>query len=310
METRPAGEVEVRETEDGPHLYGSMIWEGRPARRRREIFAPGSVGWPAQGVGIVTEHWSTSPEVRALPERQSDGRITIRAPANDEIQAAVAAGKKFMSVEFFPIRERRTAGGIREITKAFVDMAALVPSAEYPDTGVEVRQTGGYRTRLKTRRPMDCKCAGQGAGAGVDTIQFDAGAFDRVLRDVAAGNRNVSAIGRGAGDVVADTNTGSLTLRTAAGGVLVIDIAALDTEAGRAFEELATAGVEVFARPIIDFDESTFDVDGNVATVSAATFSYILTKPTERTGGQDPLVPRREGRAAAVIPWDRRRWLL
>ena len=301
MEIRPAGEVEVRETEDGPHLYGSLIQEGRAARRRRELFAPGSVGWPAQGVGIVTEHWSTSPEVRAMPERQPDGRITIRAPANDAIRAAVAAGKSNLSVEFFPIRERRTAGGIREITKCFVDMAALVPSAEYPDTGVEVRQTGGYRTGLKTRRPMDCKCAGGKASA----VEFTADAFAGVE------GLDVTAISRGAESVIASTATDSLALRRTAGGGLGISLSTLDTEAGRRTRELLDAGQPVYARPVWTTDQSEFEVVNGVAVVSRAWFAYLLVRPVPKADakGLDPLVPG-GGARAAVIPWERRRLLL
>ena len=144
METRPGSAVEVRETEDGPHLYGTLIQEGRAARRRREVFAPGSVEWPAEGVGILTRHHG-APEVRAVPTREPDGRITLRARATDAIREAVAAGRRYMSVEFHALRERRTEGGIREVLRALVPDVVLVPDPEYAQTGVEVRQAEGDR---------------------------------------------------------------------------------------------------------------------------------------------------------------------
>lgn len=300
---RRASPVEIRETEDGPHLYGVLIQEGRAARRRREVFAPGAVEWPSDGVGILTRHHGT-PEVRAIPERQSDGRITLKARVTDAIREAVNAGRRFMSVEFHSLREGRTEGGIREILRALVPDVALVQSPEYAQTAAEVRAGGRWGGYVPIASRMDCSCAGQGAGAGVIEIEFNADAFARVLREVDAGQRNVSAIARGADAVVADTNTGSLTLRRAAGGALGIEVAALETAAGRQVGELVDAGVEVFARPIIDFEASEFEAEGTVAKVSEAVFSYILVKPTDRTEGLVPLTPGRrrepEDRAALI----------
>ena len=140
-------------------------------------------------------------------------------------------------------------------------------------------------------------------------IEFDVGAWDDVIREVKAG-RNVSAIGRGAGDVIADTATGSLGLAVA-GGALALSLWPLDTEAGRRLRELVGAGVGVYARPMIDFEESDYELEegrasgaGTVARIRRASFSFVLVKPTDRTEGLDPLKPRPEGR-------DRRRriWL-
>ena len=190
---------------------------------------------------------------------------------------------------------------------------SVVDLPAYPASGLEARaevrqRGGGFRTEIKPRRTMDCKCAGQGAGKGVRRIRFDDGAFDGVLEDVADGSRNVSGISRGAGDVVGDTATGSLRLRRPTGGGLAITIAPLDTEAGRRTAELVEAGVGVHARPVIDFDASTYTVDGDTATVSVAAFDFVLIKPTPNARGLDALVParRREGRGLSM----RRRLLL
>ena len=131
---------EIRE--DGRELRGVILQEGRAASGgRAEVFAPGSVTWPTEGVGILTDHL-TEPEIRAFPHRDSMGRINVRARATDAIREAVAAGKRFMSVEFRAIDERRTKSGIREILRAYVDVAALVSNPEFDTTAAEVRSKG------------------------------------------------------------------------------------------------------------------------------------------------------------------------
>lgn len=303
------GAIELRDS--GRTLFGVMLTEGRAASGgRREVFVPGSVEWPSSGVGILTAH-RQAPVVRAMPKREDNGRITIAAPAPLEIREAVADGRRFMSVEFHALQERTTKGGVREILRALVPDVALVPDPEYDTTSAEVRRafTGGLRTYIPIGARMDCRCAGQGAGPDVIEIEFDAGAWDRVLQEVAAGDRKLSAISRGAGDVVGDVATGSLTVEVARNGSLAIGLDPLDTPAGRDVRELVGAGVEVHARPVIQFPESTFEVDGNRAIVTEAAFSYILTKPTDRAQGvpalgrvNEPESRRGKGRIERLRP--------
>ena len=137
---------EIRE--DGEHLHGVMLTEGRAASGgRRELFAPGSVQWPSTGVSVLLEHLG-SPETVAHPIREADGRISLRARATDAIRRAVAAGKRHMSVEFRAVEERTTAGGVREILRAFVPAVALVSNPEYDTTAAEVRERGRPRIWL------------------------------------------------------------------------------------------------------------------------------------------------------------------
>lgn len=132
------GKLEVRETEGVPRLHGVVIREGRAASTRSEIFAPGSVLWDDKGIGIRTEHGGDV-QVRAMPERQPNGDITVTAQATPAIIAAVKSGKRAMSVEFTAMRENRTASGIREVTRAYVDGCALTNDPEYVQTSAEVR---------------------------------------------------------------------------------------------------------------------------------------------------------------------------
>ena len=132
--------VEVREAEDGPRLHGTIIAEGRAASGgRRELFAPGAVTWPEPGIAIRLAHHGRA-EVHARPVRQPNGEIRIAVKATPAIAAAVASGKDAMSVEFFALREHRTAGGGREILRALVDGAALTDDPEYHQTRAEVRR--------------------------------------------------------------------------------------------------------------------------------------------------------------------------
>lgn len=136
---RHSFKVELRAADAGEQLHGVMVTEGRAASGgRREVFAPGSVMWPSAGVAILTEHRG-DPEVYAHPVRGSDGRISLRARATEAIRKAVAAGKRFMSVEFLAVEERTTKGGVREILRAFVPAVALVAEPEYDTTAAEVR---------------------------------------------------------------------------------------------------------------------------------------------------------------------------
>ena len=142
-------EVEVREARPGrePTLRGVMLQEGRVASERREVFAPYAVAWPSTGVAILTEHRGAV-ETRAQVVRGRDGRLSVIGRATEAIQEAIEAGRRFLSVEFRAIDEHTTAGGVREIRRAFVDAAALVDRPEYTQTSAEVRSNRRRRLWL------------------------------------------------------------------------------------------------------------------------------------------------------------------
>ena len=132
--------VEVRESETGPLLRGTVLQEGRAAQGgRAESFAPLSVVWPSDGLKILSEHRG-SELARAVPTRDADGSLRIETPATPAILEAYAT-RKYFSVEFHAISEVRTAGGVREITRALVDAAAMVASPEYKQASAEIRST-------------------------------------------------------------------------------------------------------------------------------------------------------------------------
>lgn len=132
--------IELREQEGRqPMLDGVMIQEGRAATGgRREVFAPGSIEWPGQGVGIATEHRGEI-ATRGHVVRERDGKLRVTALATEPILAAYRKGKQFLSVEVAIVSERLTQGGVREILRAVVPSAALVSNPEYDTATVAIR---------------------------------------------------------------------------------------------------------------------------------------------------------------------------
>ena len=130
--------AELREATEGPMLRGTVLQEGRAsAGGRAEVFAPLSVLWPSDGIALLSEHRG-SELARAVPVRDADGSLRIETRATPAILEAYAT-RKYFSVEFHAISEVRTKGGIREITRALVDAAALVASPEYSQASAEIR---------------------------------------------------------------------------------------------------------------------------------------------------------------------------
>ena len=129
--------LEIRESDEGVHLTGTILQEGRAGTARKELFTPQSLTWPAEGIPVRAEHLKG--EVgRAVPTRHSDGSVRIKVRATPEIRTAYQGGKKFLSAEFFALRESRSAG-IREIESALLAGVALVSSPEYKQATAEIR---------------------------------------------------------------------------------------------------------------------------------------------------------------------------
>ena len=137
-ETLILNNVEIREGET-PRLRGVAVQEGRAAMGgRSELFAPGSVTWPSEGMGLRIGHGG--PRVRRfMPVRSPAGEIRFSTPVSPEIREAVDRGQTGLSVEFVSVRERTTPGGVREIQAAYVPDVALVMAPEYEQGQAEIR---------------------------------------------------------------------------------------------------------------------------------------------------------------------------
>ena len=139
--------VEVRESETGPMIYGTLIQEGRAASVRAEVFAPLSLVWASDGIALRSKHLGTE-DSRAIPTREANGEIRIAAPASAAIVAAFNEGRRFLSIEFHALQESKSASGVREIQHAFLPGAALVSEPEYTQATAEVRAQSRRRVWL------------------------------------------------------------------------------------------------------------------------------------------------------------------
>ena len=106
---------------------------GRKCSRRSPLCGrlTGSPYWASIGAEVEL--------ARAVPTRDADGSLRIETRATPAILAAYKT-RRYFSVEFHALSEVRTAGGVREIQRAFIEAAALVPNPEYPGVRAEVRE--------------------------------------------------------------------------------------------------------------------------------------------------------------------------
>ena len=142
---------EIRQAEDPTRespgrLSGTLLVYEERARDRREVFARGALTWPKDGILINEMHNRQAPIVRAIPYLDGDAvKIDTPVPnttrgrdAVTNIRAGVWTG---LSVEFHSRSEGRR-GGLREIRSAYLGAAALVDTAAYGGSKVEVRARG------------------------------------------------------------------------------------------------------------------------------------------------------------------------
>ena len=270
------------------------------------MFAPGSVQWAVDGIDLLPKHLAAV-EVKAIPKRQADGRISIRAAATDALKKAYAEGRRYLSVEFHSLREVRTRGGIREIQKAMVIAAAMVNKPEYNMARAEIRQGGfSLRAAIPTFLDLSCSCS----GFECDFAFFDDDSMDAMYESIdnANVNRPIVAAFRDFGSVLGSAAKGSVRAeRTQQGMNVEIDVPV--SQAGEAVEE-AIDSSGVITRPYIDSRASEYTKDGRVARYGSQTVlrGMIVSSPPERTGWAESEIV--EGRAALVIPSRRRRlWL-
>ena len=159
-------DVELRDGgEDSPgRLVGTIMRYGAAGVRGREVFAPGALRWPDNGVRIDLDHASSPargsvqpPILRAVPTVSADGaEVRIDAPLPDTTAARDLATLMRadppvytgLSVEFHALREHN-AGGQRVVDDARLDGAALTDAPAYPNTSVEVRTDEAGRAPLR-----------------------------------------------------------------------------------------------------------------------------------------------------------------
>ena len=149
-EIRAALELRASETSPG-RIVGTLIETGRVAGDRREVFTPGSVRWPSNGLRLLAEHRGR--QIMRFEPKVAGSEIRIDAPLPDtalgrEVAAEIRAGRKRgLSVEFFATDEAQVSG-VREVRSALVDAVAVIESPAYDQARVEVRSRRGRRVWL------------------------------------------------------------------------------------------------------------------------------------------------------------------
>ena len=144
--------VEVEDRGDGPgRIRGVILPLGRVAGDRREVFTPGSVSWPSNGVRLLAEHRGRQ-VMRFTPiERRGNLEIDERLPDTDvgrEVAADIRSGRRAgLSVEFRALSDA-VVQGVREIRAALVDGAAVVKAGAYDQALAEVRARRRHRKVL------------------------------------------------------------------------------------------------------------------------------------------------------------------
>ena len=176
-----------------------------------------------------------------------------RIPAADLALAAVKRGElRGFSIEFFPEAERRE-DGIRVIEKAHLQGLGLVADPSYTESLAEIRRRGGggggggkrswqARGKLPTKRRLRCECKNR--AEGVDHVEFDKRAFDKMLKD-----QNITVVIGDYKQTVASQAKGSVSFAKSDTGLKFTIKDLPDTDAVADLIETAKVA-PVIARPV------------------------------------------------------------
>ena len=146
--------VELRNdaSRQGPgRLVGRILRYNTRATDRPEVFEPGALTWPADGVVLNRQHERGAPIMRVIPALVGDElRIDQALPdttagrdAATEIRSGLLRG---LSVSFQAGRQSFT-GGVRRIATATMTAVGLVDEPSY-NSPVEVRSRREGRRRV------------------------------------------------------------------------------------------------------------------------------------------------------------------
>ena len=305
-EVRAGAEFRV----SGRTLAGPAVVFGDVSPEHRERFEPGAFGAsPAAPLNIQHD---ARLEVLAAGEYDlaDTGRaLDVRAvlpPDSAAIRLVQRGALNGFSVEFVARAERRD-GGIRVVERAALVGVGLVDVPSYPGSLAEVRARGARGGRLgtlrgvvPTGRALACECGPEGC---IEAL-FEAGALDGAITKPEV----LATVGTFAQAFAAKSKKGVRFWRSDRGLEYAVDVP--PTDVGQALMEQMRS-VPVFARPVVDVAESSFDVDGRVARYRKASVRGLIVKPTDRAAGWSPVVLGKDD--APEGPPARRRsapWLL
>ena len=79
-EIRCAIECREDDTRQGPgRLVGTVLTYGQRAKDRAELFEPGALTWPADGVVLNRQHARGAPIMRVIPEVRGEAIVIDQA---------------------------------------------------------------------------------------------------------------------------------------------------------------------------------------------------------------------------------------
>ena len=224
--------------------------------------------------------------------RDADDTLTL-------VRSGVLRG---LSIEFKALAERM-GGTTRIIERARLGGLAVVDTPAYPESSVEARARRGKRTWVRGGITYGVKAHCQCLKGECNEVLFRPAALEPADDVLAFIGRTSESVGSTAGETLAFTQTEAALLWE-------LTDAARDTAAGSVLDDLAKAGVAVYARPLIDAAASVFtEVDG-VRIFDRATFYGLLLKPIADAAvrsGWDPIAFA--GAVAAGESKRRRRYL-
>ena len=297
--------TEFRAEADGRRLRGTLIKYGDVAMLPggiAERFMPGAFGDVA-GLDVILNghHDRARPLARTggagLVLEDSADALTMAATlpntrdADDTLELVRTGVLRGLSVEFKALAEHMEAGPVRVIERARLGAVGVVDKPAYPESSVEARARRKGKARkkrvwvkggIKYGIKAHCQCL-KGA---CNEVLFRPAALEPADDVLATVGRLSESVGSTAGE--------TLTFTQSEKGLLwELTEAARDTAAGGVLDDLRTAGVSIYGRPLIDEAASTFtEVDG-VRIFDLATFYGLLLKPlAEETvrSGWDPIV--------------------
>ena len=158
-EIRCAIKIEDRAEGKPSRLVGVLLPFGKQAQDRAEMFLPGSLSWPEDGVLLRRQHNRSQPILKFLPIQDEEG-LKVDAPipdtvagrdAAEEIRSGLFSG---LSVEFRATKQT-ILSGVRRIAAGVLCGAGLVDSPSYSQAKVEVEARAKAERREADRHTRE-----------------------------------------------------------------------------------------------------------------------------------------------------------